>query len=378
MSDTVLIRFNFLQRFKCDEHYEDGGIQCCPWPGCKHGTPSERIRVQYSHGSVSTFHRAEWKDAEGHPIYSWQPDNLPRSMLISRVFWTNARRKKLLPAYDPAPSHTLYHYTSAAALLAIIESNDLFLTDYAYLNDSLELEHGIGIARERFRIIAERMPAAASLLNHWAEADHNANARICVASFSVESDSLTLWRAYGTVAIGFLFDNMAFGYTNSVTANHVVYDRAVQTQLLDLFGTLIASAYIADTEAAGEDQTKLAIAYANSAHFVHQIAPWLKHESFADEREVRLVHVGYDDVYDSLHIERPQKRFRASNGLLIPYSTTRDLITQGPEPELLPIAEIVIGPMDRGDLLASGVEELLVAKGYTGVTVRRSSTPFRN
>ena len=50
----------------------------------------------------------------------------------------------------------LYHYTTSAGLLGIIESNGIYLTDARFLNDSSEITYGRSLFLERLNHFVER------------------------------------------------------------------------------------------------------------------------------------------------------------------------------------------------------------------------------
>jgi hypothetical protein len=361
----------------CEEHQERGVVQCCPWPGCSNGTNAESVLTNEPNGQKEHV-RQVWTDEQGEHIYSWSNGSLSRWFGIMRLFNINARRKNLIPRIDDKSLPVLYHYTTPDALIKIVQTRELFLTDYSYLNDRSELTYSLGLVRDRLLAAADRFPKASSILKDWAEATKRPTSRVCVASFSEVGDNLSLWRAYGSVAVGFEANPTMFGYNNSTHLNCVIYDVERQRRLIDLFASLVASAYEADLDYVSEAGVSGATLYENCEGLIHQVSPWLKHSAFADEREVRLTHVGEDRVYERLRIPTPRRRFRTSKGVITPYLTTGDLLTVGKMPEKLPIVEVVVGPSPESELLKRGIEELLNEHGYDDVPVRSSEAPFRS
>jgi hypothetical protein len=101
--------------------------------------------------------------------------------------------------FDPAnPPKTLYHYTSMAALLAIVDSGRMRATHFRYLNDRSEVGMMWNLVEKR---LEERIAAAESnavdVLRGVREAVKNRNlTNEYVASFSEKGDDLSQWRSY--------------------------------------------------------------------------------------------------------------------------------------------------------------------------------------
>lgn len=102
----------------------------------------------------------------------------------------------------------VYHYTSAATLLKIVESKSIWATNLQYLNDVSESKYCIDALRRRVPTYFARNPS--SFEEALRSALTNAESGFTppyVASFSAVQDSLPLWRSYcpngNGVSIGF-------------------------------------------------------------------------------------------------------------------------------------------------------------------------------
>jgi hypothetical protein len=113
--------------------------------------------------------------------------------------------------FDPAnPPEVLYHYTSMAALLSIVDSERMRATHFRYLNDRSEIATMWKIVEKR---LEERMAAGGSAvavgrLREVLDALKKRNiSNEYVASFSEKGDDLSQWRSYyrsgGGVSLGF-------------------------------------------------------------------------------------------------------------------------------------------------------------------------------
>src|SRR5579872_521596 len=108
------------------------------------------------------------------------------------------------PRGIPRNQDLLYHYTDAAGLLGILESQRLWATNAAYLNDPTELLHARavykgwlearteqGIARE----LLDNVKVIDLMLEHIFH--------VFVACFCRNGDLLSQWRGYGSGGRGF-------------------------------------------------------------------------------------------------------------------------------------------------------------------------------
>src|ERR1043165_6895805 len=224
------------------------------------------------------------------------------------------------------------------------------MSDYSFLNDAEELTYGRNIAKERFDQAADELPDCAEILRASGNPTDLNDIRVCVGSFSIRGDSLSQWRAYGSIAIGFEVGPLMFGYNNSLRMSQVIYDPAKQIRFADLMAYLTASAYREDKKQTGVDG--LEVIYRPGGENLLDVTAFFKHPTFANEDEARIVHIEDKKVYDSRQIQRPPHRFRVSGGVLLPYLTTRDVATLPDKyPKKLSIAEVVIGPSRHTDVL---------------------------
>ena len=112
----------------------------------------------------------------------------------------------------------------------------------------------------------------------------------------------------------------------------------------------------------------------------------IKHEGFADEREVRNAVVLWVDETDedALDAQARLTRHRATPYGIAPYLRLTGR-APGSEPQArvsdtaapLPIRAVAISPSPNGPLAGASVQQLLRANGYPRVPVLRSGIPFR-
>jgi hypothetical protein len=208
----------------------------------------------------------------------------------------------------PAPP-VLYHYTTQAGLLGILQGNCMWATAAQYLNDSSEYEYWL-------HLIAERLTAAAN-----ATVDEGEGARlsaisagltafrsVCIVSLTTEGDSLSQWRAYGGnsggVALGLRSARLReAAHEQGFYLFPCLYTEeqqlaAVNALIKEFRDRMIASTEWDDTDHGGCVATAM------------RVAVTIKNESFREEGEWRL-------------ISRPRMikhlDFRPGVSMLIPY-----------------------------------------------------------
>lgn len=109
---------------------------------CQEECPKCRQIGTYSKSGGSYF----WRDAADVP----SPSEPPAPPIDERQAARSATSGKLIPIEQAfltrltrgQPPETIFHYTTAAGLLGIVQSNRLWASDVLYMNDSTEVEYG--------------------------------------------------------------------------------------------------------------------------------------------------------------------------------------------------------------------------------------------
>lgn len=358
--------------YRCLDHGNLSSLPCA-WPGCGNGVAEDQFEeAERLEGLRPTIYsRRQWKSPLGGVYFGWESNELPNWFFIRETYWNEARRHKLV--MDSFPE-TVYHYTTLAGLVGIVESKSIWLSDFSFLNDSRELIHGARLANTAIDHIlddesdleAQRLLAA---LKKTLETLPN---RICVASFSEDDDSLAQWRAYGPIAIGFNADSLAL-HVNQASLYRVEYNAATQRKLIDIYLHHLRQALLRDKEAG--HLPELQDSYYHAEQLL-EILAFFKDHAFHSESEVRLAYVDNPRVFTSLGFEPLPKSFRASRGRLIPYVSSLDVLRSDRRKYGIDITKLVLGP-ECDDLHERGIKEFLDAKGMAGVAVHRSAVPFR-
>jgi hypothetical protein len=282
----------------------------------------------------------------------------------------------------------LYHYTDLNGLVGILENKGFWLSEAKYLNDKEELYNGSNLTIELLQTLLKK-PRYLSfqdiLLKVVTLLKESKFKNYYIASFSSKVDDLEQWRAYSKngsgVCIGFnVKQKTAFPHfmLGPVWMLHkVIYEDKIKYRILHL----IIFKYFHEFKKDLKEHSK----YIDMDDYATSLARSLtytfinfKHNSFAQEKEVRLV-CQEDDVLKHFH----KKHFRAVNNIIVPYVCTYDIILKHHEdgsqiePELLPVSEIYIGPKSNQNITIESIENFISDLGYSENIVKSSKIPYR-
>lgn len=363
---------SFFPDRRCEEH-GIVDVHPCPWPGCRNGIPEDQFEVRSMiEGEPPTiFTRRRWSATSGEAYFTWDNDKFPNWFSAPKTFWNEARRNHLLRADTP---ELIFHYTSLEGFVGIVDSRTMWLTDYAYLNDTRELTHGIELIRD---VIAEMLKKESqesirALLKTWNRDIDKDTHRVCIASLSADGDSLSQWRSYGPIAVGFEPRDLSL---HALRANlgPVEYDRDRQRGLVNTYLHHLCQAYGVDL-AEGRLQ-RIRRVYHKTDRLIELIA-FFKDPAFRGEDEYRLAYIEYPELVESFDIAPSPKRFRITRSRLQPYVMANELIPTLPDHPPLKIKRVVLGP-GADSLLERGVREFLAERKLVEVEVHRSTVPYR-
>ena len=278
----------------------------------------------------------------------------------------------------------LYHYTSLEGLLGITESASIWGTNILYLNDASEFNYAKDLFQNELKSFCKTNPdfkTGASWGYFFFESlENNINKLLphgdfsCyVCSFSEESDLLSQWRGYckdgSGYSLGFSLSSLQ-GYVREpgFVIKPCIYDEKKQ---INLIGELIRKAsdrFVLEVGKTGEnwDAKSKYIAADTIVEFI-QLAPFLKHTKFEEEREWRIVANLQTSKVESLI------KFRPGCTMLVPYIEIPLPIVE----ESLVFDEVFVGPTRERDISMASVELLLKTKNVTCSKVKCSTIPYR-
>ncbi|WP_157932193.1 DUF2971 domain-containing protein [Mycobacteroides abscessus] len=325
------------------------------------------------------------------------PSGTEASTPISDDEWPKeAREDWVIQMMDLAASWSgdddLYHYTTIDGLLGILDSGRLWGTHVAFLNDSRELEYGIEAIHKTLTSAGEQLKSTdteppedpdlsnGALLQAVGEfiQRHSEVLKPTMGPFvsclSSSADQLSQWRGYGKAGgYAIRFDPKKLDSIRHVTKEgntlkgpdpvlvKVRYLTAFQDEILQMAYDYIADVLKIDSGADDEEQSKIRTdGQVKLFKKVLEIAPQIKHKSFAEEREYRIITRGVEQFYSPSKIG------------LIP----RTLVQFDRDA----IKEIMVGPGEFSDLRKLSLERYLDRHRslYPNVVVTVSDVPYRD
>lgn len=287
----------------------------------------------------------------------------------------------------------VWHYTDASAAIGILTHGRLWATSMAHLNDSAEIEYGI---KELFRFVEQGQLGLKSDDAKWIDMMARAAfvhrqywERLFVACASLDGDSASQWSSYGhTSGYALSFEVRsdeqwsAWGPTDSPvddeyghesihratfggTWQEVAYAPTEHLALArELSETMLKSKPL--FEADMDRVTFLCI------DLVLRFAAKCKHQSFANEREVRCV---VNEPSEGARV-----KFRGGPFGVTPYVEIAPRVAgvqdwSGRAP--LEIDEVLVGPSGHISSAQTGIQRLARSVCPNDVRVGKSRSPFR-
>ena len=288
---------------------------------------------------------------------------------------------------DPQPK-LLYHYTSAAGLLGIVETGRMRATHARYLNDSSEIEVLWQHASTRLQQIladAKSKEDKEYLAEVIGAVESRRMSNEFVASFSENADDLSQWRAYCSgepgFSIGFLREAVSTqwvsdpqGGKSSFVGAQLNKVRYVSADCVALIDSAMDDALAIGKQFDGRKGFGgHTISKADGARaWISLLAPKYKHAAFCQECEWRL-------VLSKPHKPMPGQRFRPGKSKVIPYIEVElNKGTDGKIAEKYMIERVIVAPTPNPELGVEAVQGLFLAHGHPEVEVVASEVPYRD
>jgi hypothetical protein len=285
------------------------------------------------------------------------------------------------PRENGARPSRLYHYTTGAGLLGIVESNSLWATNILYLNDSSEISYGFSRARNHLRALREKR-STEPLITFLSRAEDLLNLSVLIPGrqfyalcFCERPDLLSQWRAYadrgGGYAIGFDTEDLTTAVIKlSLSLFQVEYGTGKNWQLLvqDIDSLCCALTRCIERWPADEEMLISATLDDFKLALIFRLF-WMKHPGFSEEKEWRIL-----ANFDSAHASRVC--LRPSRTTLVPYVELNLSVPGGQDK--LPIREVVQGPTAHPELARLAVDWLFRKHGFQAPEIRGSTIPLRD
>ena len=253
----------------------------------------------------------------------------PHSLASIRI--RRAGRQLLLEEQGAVPE-TLSHYTDAAGALNIIRSGTIWATDALFMNDASELQLAKDIFEaklnrwlgQHIKLKVNRYAFADSFWESFLGSGDPGEQPLYVACFCAHDDLLSQWRAYATSGLGYSlqFDASSLDDWGSddVELFSVVYEATRHVRLarqLVLNGVGIAKR--APVTKRVRRTALFHTAGSVTGEMARTFAYRVKHESFAEEQEWRLVYQVPPADPLTEDSEPKTREFRATHRGIAPY-----------------------------------------------------------
>lgn len=278
---------------------------------------------------------------------------------------------------------TLAHYTNLDGLVGIVESGGFWLSDIRFLNDTEEYEHGRLLAmslidtltlKSRFKPFCKVLDIAREMIKVPVQDP------IFVACFSSELDSLEQWRAYasGEDGVALVFENQPvannpFMAEPRMHSSRAIYDDEKKKRLILSALSRYSIEYKKELRIENSRLELEPEIWARSlvATLANAFVTF-KHKAFKTESEMRV-------ITHSNQIARMKGkiRHRVRGGRIVPFVNSALFYGDARENCLLPLREVVVGPIAAQTVTIESVRTFLANTGYSNVTVRPSSIPYR-
>lgn len=261
----------------------------------------------------------------------------------------------------------LYHYTTQAGLLGIIEGHELRATKVHYMNDSTEFKASLEMLDNYLTTtelttadIISTPPYTGLTLRKqiamrvWKSTASIENINICVACFCSDGDLLSQWRGYAGAsygfAIGFKTEKLReYGNRAKFALRKCIYDKNTQERIIQE----ISEYYLKDNIIENTPQNEVVSAF---LHAVIKFGALFKSSLFSEEKEWRLV---------SSPVNTRDLEFRQGRSMVIPYAAIQ---LDGSSLDT-PIDHVIVGPCPHIELSVASVETLLMREKIGEQTV---------
>lgn len=262
---------------------------------------------------------------------------------------------------------SLYHYTDQNGLIGILDSKSMRATHLFYQNDASEFKHG----EEVFYAVIKKIKAIKNAscngdiideIKTWIATYNNP---VFTTSFSESENSLNQFRGYSKSKSGFSigFDIKKIkSHAESLSFQCKIAKCLYKDSEQEDFAEEMITEHIPQDSEISQD------AINRIAAIISTYASVMKHESFHEEKEWRL-------IYDYLNPVRKFYHIRAGESFLIPFLAVPIITNEV-------IRSITIGPTPHPDLAYISTKELLHKHGIFNEKldecIRKSNLPYRN
>ncbi|MDR3629774.1 MAG: DUF2971 domain-containing protein [Desulfocapsaceae bacterium] len=267
--------------------------------------------------------------------------------------------------FADTPKGLLYHYTTLSGLLGIVRSRTLWASDIRYMNDSAELRHTADLIRLEVQDRIAGGQGKADLLGQftdWISHRITNGHMLFGASFRAHGNLLSQWRGYSPhgkgVSIGFSAESiMECARRQHLQIGRCLYEPARQRRLVSQ--VIDAVEVLAEQQiAGGPSRQRVSAIYQKVFEAIEidllRIAAILKHPSFREEKEWRIVSPVFTDA------ARLPILFREANAMIVPY-VEFDLRSHAGQS--LQLEHLYLGPTQNSNISLNSLKMFLAHNG---------------
>jgi hypothetical protein len=278
----------------------------------------------------------------------------------------------------PDPEEMLWHYTTSAGLIGIIESGSIFATQVSCLNDSTEIRYYSMSFRTALTEQLENIDDEATskflkryvtLLQDEDTTPMSADLPYFVTCFTPLQDDVNHWRDYGGGENGYAIgvrtrDLSGPGYS---LVGRVNYNSQVHTAIAREAAQKTVEYYREGLQSGLTNWDDRFLKVWDFA--LTQLTPFVKEPGFAAEKEVRFVHYLQESEISELKVLPRQS-------MLSQHLPMRFGEESKGKPRF-PISKVIVGPCRHRQISRRGVDMLLRTHGYPGNLVVTSEKPYQ-
>lgn len=262
--------------------------------------------------------------------------------------------------YAEQPEDTLYHYTSLGGVIGIVSSQTLWASDIRYMNDSAELRHTSDLVRGE---VEQRIgdghdhPRLLNAFIDWVQHRITNGHILFGASFRANGNLLSQWRGYSSVgkgaSLGFNAGSIRqCAVEQNFRLGRCVYDSASQRRLIADIVDAVEELAAEYPELSDNDSKDAFLPLFQQLETdLLRIAAILKHPSFEEEQEWRLVSPVISD-YPNAGVY-----FREGRSMLVPYMRF-SLIPRGSD--AIAMDHVFLGPTPNISLSMNSMKMCLL------------------
>ncbi|HEV7922376.1 MAG TPA: DUF2971 domain-containing protein [Thermoanaerobaculia bacterium] len=260
------------------------------------------------------------------------------------------------------PPHLLYHYTTAAGLLGIIESQSVRATNYSFLNDSSEIKYGRALVEDCIAARAAKCKGFPHQVLDSIKNLHEFLPDIYVACFTALKDDLAQWRGYGIgverYCLGFHSRHV---HQATMDNDHsrfaaVIYDEKEQRKRID--AVLDRAVNFLEKKKHPQPAEPGRVL----AHHLARRVPTFKSPAYKGEGEWRVIISIHDDAI-------PAVSFDTSRGVLRPFIPVRMA-------DPIPLSSLHILAPARKEAAMKAATLMLRCRNILGVQPEESTIPY--